>query len=272
MPLKHSTETVLVFLLGLLIILAGAMSALLPPLSESLYVWIGAFVVSLLYPLVLYPLMRDRRADYSFRFLHLVPAVILLLWIAFEVLAPMQPALAIAERVYHWAWTLPAVAAGFLFLMVFCVQVLRQKSLRIGLLLLLFVPYAAFGIAAQRGILEPSTMAGIRRWIAQVPSAAQQSSEEQWQMQQRRMERRSERLERDAQLQLQGIRGSDGRQMASASPLQPVVKKPASKPRVVAKTDHLTKTGPEDAGLLGVLALAGYTSMLHWRAKRRLRA
>ena len=91
MPLKHDLETWLIVLIGLMIALAGAVAAFLPPISVSILPWAIAFLLSIAYPLALYPMLRNRRADYEFRSLQFVPALILAVWLIVELLATYKP-------------------------------------------------------------------------------------------------------------------------------------------------------------------------------------
>ncbi len=141
MPLKHTTETTLVGLLGVLMALAGVAVAVLSSLASPGGIWIGAFLVSVAYPLILYPHFRDRRADYEFRLLHFVPALFLLLWLFLSSLSSVLPGLAFLLGALSFAWALPLVALGFLLLAWFCMHVIRQWPRRIGLLFLIFVPF-----------------------------------------------------------------------------------------------------------------------------------
>ena len=273
MPLKHTTETLLAVLLGLAFLLTGFVIAFLPPLKNGYAIWVIAFGASILYPLILFPLFRSRRADNSFRLLHFLPAVFLLLWFGLEASKPYVRNVAWAERIGSYAWGLPLVALGFLFLIVFCVRVLRQRNLRVSLLLLLLIPFAVLGIAAEQQGWNP-VIASIakqpsswkipgRFWVAGGPTAAQQSSEETWQMQLRRMLRRSDRLA--------GESGSDASSITSIAAAK-AQRSQASSRRMVAKIVKTPTLPPSGMGteLAIPLMLAGYTSVVHQRAKRRV--
>ncbi len=143
MPLKHTTETTLVAVLGIAMALAGVVVAVLSLVTSPWMLWIAAFFISLAYPLILYPHFQDRRADYEFRLLHFVPAFILLLWLALTVLLPSLPILAVVRGFLTFAWALPLVLLGFLLLAWFCLHVIRQRGQRLALLTLVFIPFAA---------------------------------------------------------------------------------------------------------------------------------
>ncbi len=146
MPLKHDTETRLTLLLGLMIAMAGVVSAFLPPISVSVWLWAVAFAVSVAYPLLLYPLLRSRRADYPFRLLHCAPATILLFWLLLELLASALPSMQFVQTWYTLGWSAIAVIAAFIFLMIFCVRVIRQWVKRIALLLAILIPFLIVGV------------------------------------------------------------------------------------------------------------------------------
>src|SRR3989344_8257269 len=91
MPLKHSTETLLIIVLGVLLLVTGAILDILPSLPEGTVLWGVAWAGSVAYPLLLYPVLKERRADYSFRVLHFVPVGMLLLWFMLEIVSFYRP-------------------------------------------------------------------------------------------------------------------------------------------------------------------------------------
>ncbi len=134
MPLKHSTETVLIVILGLVMLVAGVLTASLPSLPLGAGPWGIAFLLAVLYPLILYPFLRDNRADNVFRLMHWGPAALLGLWFALALLELIFPAFFILRRVLVWGWSLLAVAALFVMLVAFCLRVLREGGKRISIL------------------------------------------------------------------------------------------------------------------------------------------
>lgn len=281
MPLKHATETFLIVLLGIAIALAAFAARFLPPVVEGWTPWGVAFLVSVLYPLALHPLLRRRRADYAFRVLHLFPLLIFVLAAGLEVLGKLRPEAAAIEEIYRWGWTLLAVGVGYLLMAVYCVRVMRQRRARIVLLLLLFLPFAGFAVSAERLGLNPLIAASIRdperipifrRWIAQLPGVVSQDAEEQWKLQQQEVERRAERLElEDADgLLLEGVKDADRRPLvSSAVPLQgKAMSAPPALAGSKAPPPGLAPSGFSSEVALPII-LAGYTGLLHWRARRR---
>lgn len=284
MPLKHATETFLVFLLGFALLLTGLTVAFLPPLQARFLPWSLAFLVSILYPLILHPFFRNRRADYAFRLLHFLPVLLLLLWLGFSVLGPSQPSIARAERLYRFAWTLPGVILGFSALIAYCLEVMRQRRARLVLLVLLLLSFGMLGVSAESlgwnqriaSVLDAAKpITRLRQWgIASLPGAAQSGSKEQWQMQQRRMDRRSERLARDDadRLNVEGAKDATMRPIAGSAGFQTTSKPPVKpkKPAIIAK--KAPKLPPSGFGTEVVIpmALAAYTGVLHMRARRRM--
>ena len=274
MPLKHDTETVLVFLLGLMIALAGMVSAFLPPLSVSVWPWAVAFTVSMLYPLVLYPLLKARRADYEFRLLHFGPAVILFLWLVLELLASARPRLQIVQSLFTTAWSGAAVSLLFGFLVLFCLLVLRQRVKRVGLLLLVFVPFLVLSQWSDAHSWDQRLTATLWQGITGTgiialnpignTAPSQDIVEEQWRVQLRQMEQRSAALREQVQ--------SGGNLIAAVLPSSSSV---SSVSRSLSGSSSsrpisLPSSGP-DPSLLAVTLMALYTGAVHRKAVRRLR-
>jgi hypothetical protein len=212
MPLKHFTETVLVVVLGGAVLLTGAIVGILPPLSQSIIPWLIAFILSLVYPLALYPMLRSRRADYPFRVLHFAPAFMLLLWLALDLLASVLPGAWFFRSLVVWGWAAIIVLVMFLLLAAFCLQVIRQRTSRLTFLAILLVPFIAFGVLSEHyrwrdqvaSAVWPRLGIGSGTIVAAVPDdlrntqPSQNPDEEQWRAQMRRMDRRNERLKTES--------------------------------------------------------------------------
>jgi len=151
MPLKHFTETFLVILLGVIIALTGLLISTLPPLPMGAIPWVIVFILSVIYPLVLTPLFQQRRADNAFRLLHWFPAVMLLVWLGFQLIALyVSPAAGLgAAASYTWGWTMTAVVIGLILLAFFCFKVIRRRLPRVGLLAALLVLFVGSAIASE---------------------------------------------------------------------------------------------------------------------------
>src|SRR3989344_8787739 len=112
MPLKHFTETFLIVVLAAAIALTGLLMATLSPLPEGALPWGVLFVISIIYPLSLYGLFQERRADNFFRNLHWFPALMLLGWLSLQGVLFSDGSLAGKVALYTWGWTLAAVVLG----------------------------------------------------------------------------------------------------------------------------------------------------------------
>lgn len=134
MPLKHSTETVLVVVLAIVMLAAGVLTASLPSLPMGAGPWGIAFLAAVLYPLILYPFLRDNRADNIFRLMHWGPAALLLVWFALAILELVFPMFFVLRRILVWGWSLIAVVALFVMLVAFCLRVLREGGKRVSIL------------------------------------------------------------------------------------------------------------------------------------------
>lgn len=204
MPLKHDTETGLIVLLGFAIAVSGIVCAFLPPLSLSVWPWAIAFAISIAYPLLLYPLFRSRRADVPFRLIHFAPAIILLLWLVSELLASAFPSLQFLQTGFTFGSSILAVFFFVILLIAFCVQVIRQRTRRIGLLLLLMIPFTVAAFWSEQGDWDRLITA--RLWdsaLADLVSGggatgnllpSTDSAEEQWRIELRLMEQRRQQL------------------------------------------------------------------------------
>lgn len=281
MPLKHSTETALVVILAAVIVLTGVVCAILPPITQSSLPWAVAFALSLVYPLSLYPLFKERRADYEFRMLHFVPALMLALWLVLQVVASLLPQLQALLHWYTWGWTLPAVAAAFYALIWFCLHVIRQRVERLWTLVPLFVVFIACSIAGMQYNLPSrvtamltggtSSAASSEHVIAGTQSQSRPSSEtmsmgqQVWGMQQRVMQRREKRL-----AALQGTNNlhgaTEGAVIAAGGIPQQIASGSTS-----SAPPHLPSSGADTEGLL-IAAIALYCAVLHERARRRMMA
>lgn len=284
MPLKHATETFLVFLLGFVILLVGFLLPTLPDLPAGAVPWAILFLLAILYPLSLFFLFRHRRADHSFRLLHWYPALMLLVWLGCELLALWKGRLLLLLDWYLWAWTLPAIAIAFVFLITYCLQVVRRRGVRIALLLLAFIPYVGVALASvesahwERQVatvlwggewlqaLEGKEFLGLRiaqRFpLQQNLSSSQDQSEESW----RERLREAEQRRREVRELLRRQSGSS--LFAFESPVQ--AGSSASMRDTRTKPEHLPSSGPEGLGAFLLLFVAAYTAVLHERARRRV--
>ena len=146
MPLKHLTETLLIVLLCVVTMITGVLASALPSLPGGFLPFVILLGLAVAYALALYPTLRQNRADYEFRLLHLLPAFILLVWLIAQLLMLYVPAAASLSRFLTWGSFLAVIAIGFGLLAWFCVHVLRRWTTRltlIGVFLLLFAGWSA---------------------------------------------------------------------------------------------------------------------------------
>jgi len=149
MPLKHTTETLLIFFLGTAMVVTGIVLPTLTLLEMGIVPWATVFVLAVAYPLLLSRVFRCNRADYSFRMLHWVPAILLLILLLLQGIVYVLPSGQSVVDWYTWGWTLPGVATGFFLIMFFCLRVIRRWTLRIVLLAIIFIPFIVGAVASE---------------------------------------------------------------------------------------------------------------------------
>lgn len=281
MPLKHSTETLLVILLAIVTMLTGVACAVLPSPSLHPVPWAILFAATLAYPLALYPFFRERRADYAFRLLHLAPALILIIWLALSFLAPGRPLIQGMKHWYTWGWSLPAVAIVFYGLLWFCLDVIRQRGQRITAITVLFFVFVASAIAGEQqhlpsllaSVLQPSSLetAGSGLVIAHVSNsqanlgASASISEEAYRAKLRRMQRRDHRLAAEKPAMQPVLSATQG---AIAAANIPTVSERAARIHHVSPL-HLPSSGPSFELLL-LTCIGVYCAAVHRRATLRM--
>lgn len=272
MPLKHDIETWLVFLLGLMTVLAGIVCVFLPPVSAALWPWALAFIISLIYPFALYPYLKERRADNPFRILHFAPAAVLLLWLVADLAAGANDRLAPVQQWLTWRGGILPVAAILILLALFSLSVIRQRRSRLALLALLLLGLVAFGVLNGRYHWD-STLAA-RLWgnsgslvldgDPTMSGAVASVAEERWRAQLRLMEERRRAIAEGrgsgsiaSNSGVQGSRSSGiiaGGTSSSAGPSLP--------------PPQLPHSGPT-ADVLMFLTMSGFTAAVHRRTIRR---
>ncbi|MBI3331519.1 hypothetical protein HYZ99_00995 [Candidatus Peregrinibacteria bacterium] len=318
MPLKHLTETVLVVLLGVMVVLTGVIMDTLPLLPAGALPWAIAFGVALLYALVVYPTLKSNRAEYSFRLLHFLPALMLLIWLVIQLISIYEPNALLVHHWYTWGWALFAVVTGFLLLIAFCLTVIRRRVPRIILLVLLLVPFTGLAFASEQfyhlddrlsAIVWQGNwwdLVGTGSFIAQrVPAndadpnlaPSDNPAEEAWRRRLRALDERRRQI-------LAERRGTSSSEVSSRSSvtvvavlpssssvlavLPTISSAPASSPQSSGLPSSSTMSSAQSSVLIGevmpppnlpssgfglssiaVALLAGYTGLLHDRARRR---
>ena len=302
MPLKHATETFLVFLLGVLIALTGLLVATLPPFPLGTLPGLVLLAVTLLYPLSLLSLLRRNRADYTFRWLHWVPAGMVLLWFALQGLVVLIPSLVVLLSMYTWGWTLPLVALGFLALAVFCLRVIRRRGLRVCLLAVAFIPFVAGAVMSeqkfhwdrevaallwgqewwlrvQHGITGSGAMqVAMEEGMASSDKNLEESAdpdEEAWRERLRAFERRRERIAARLLHQGDDEEEMEEENVTSESSSDEAVLEPAytgtgRELREVATLPDALPSAGAGVGAMGLTLFLSYCGLLHQRAKKRV--
>lgn len=260
MPLKHATETRLVVLLGLAIVGVGSVVRFLPPLPDGAFLFGLLFLLSLFYPLLLFPLFRARRADYALRVLHFLPFLFLSLWAIPPLFRLFGFPVHSMFAWYTWKYGVLPIMVSFLLLFLYCFHVIRQRvrrSIALSFALLFFVFSSVHGqFGAWRNLLASSLEVPSEDVSSSVNTDPSSSlGEEVWRMRLRRMHRRQGRL-----------RQEDG-----------LVDRPSVPPKEVpllggaSSSSVPPKLVSSGGGLevIGLLFLALYTGVLHARARRR---
>lgn len=280
MPLRHSTETALLLILGLAIAVTGFLIATLPPLPGGILPWAVLMVVSVVYPVLLTPLFRARRADTPLRSMHWFPAAMLLVWFILEAVALYVPAVASARSIYIVLWTLPAVVLGILILVLYCLHVIRRRVPRVSALLLTFIAFLTLGVTSVRGgqwdkqlastfwgsdiwslLGTGSLLSGSGSTTGDIAASAE-PSEERWRQKLRALQRRSEReAARHSEEAMEGSLFSAPRSVRSTSSV-PTWRSASSAPST------LPSSGPV-VEILALTLIALYTGVLHDRVRRR---
>ncbi len=272
MPLKHFTETVLIVVLACVTILAGVLVSVLPPLPGGLLPWAGLAVLTLAYPLALYGFLRRFRADYAFRVLHFAPFFLALLWLAFQLVVQRVPALRSVAGLLTWGHGLVAVLAVLALIAAFCLHVIRRRVPRLSALGFLAAAFVAFVVLSSRLGWGSDLRTLVARLSLDAPitgsgqlavnddrnvSPSSDAAEEEWRQKIREQQRRASSAGRSSSVQ---SGASSSRRVlavaASSAPARPPV-------------TRLPSAGFGAEGLIP-LFLAGYTGVLHRRAKRRI--
>lgn len=148
-PMKHRSETAYLLVLGLIICLSGFLTGLLPKMPYGLPYWIALMALSIVYPILLIPTFRENRADYEFRLLHWFPAGMFLLWGLLQFAAPRSHIGNILMLGFLFLWSLPMVALGISFIILFAVHVMRRSAVRVTVLSILLSLFSIGAVAAE---------------------------------------------------------------------------------------------------------------------------
>ncbi|MBT3293173.1 hypothetical protein HN512_05085 [Candidatus Peregrinibacteria bacterium] len=290
MPLKHTTETLLIFVLAVSIIVTGMLLQTLQDVPNGIIPWAVIFVIACLYPLSLSRLFRRNRADKSFRLLHWFPAAMLGVWLVLQGIAYLLPSLFVVLDWFVWGWSLPAVTIGFLFIIAFVFKVIRRWSSRLALLLVAFIPFAVGSVANEYFDWSPqmASLLWSSEWLKWQPStgtggtelanadvnfeASEDESEEQYRDRLRAIESRRERIERRVEeRELERIAAessSDSSTFVAAVDSS----EESSAPSIGTTSSLPTRLPSSGFGWSAILVLlaAGYCAALHKKTADRL--
>jgi len=299
MPLKHTTETLLVFLLGTATVVTGIIIPSLTAPDMGIAPWAIVFVLAIAYPLALSGLFRRNRADYAFRLLHWMPAILLLLLFLMQAGIRTLPFIASVLDWYTWGWTLPGVATGFFLLVYFCLRVIRRWTKRLVLLVVLFVPFMVGAVASEHYTTWNQEIASVLwegEWwklekdgaglVAQVDSPSEEASseknleasadpvEESYRERLRAIENRRERIAARLEERHAGEEESTGEEEGEESEeAAPVVEEVSSAESVSMREvssmpSRLPSSGLSWAAI--ILTMLGlYTATVHARTRKR---
>ncbi len=251
--------------LGLAMCVTGFLLALLPSFPTALPYWVGITILTLVYPGVLARTFKENRADYEFRMLHWFPFAMTLLWVALQFLAPRAKFLYILQLGFFFLWSLPLVALGIAFLILFSVHVIRRSRVRILFLSLFLVLFTVGAVASEAMGFDaelqatiypahPKMMATVRRAASDLRSAVAT-------------------LTGTAGVTATTSSASSSLKSSTSSSVRSMIAAVSSRNTSSlssAKPTKLPESGPESAGMLGATLLAMYMGTVHFRARKRV--
>lgn len=253
--------------LGLAMCVTGFLLALLPKLPEALPYWIALSVLTLLYPGVLARTFKENRADYEFRMLHWFPFAMTLLWVALQFLGPRAKFLYILQLGFFFLWSLPLVALGIAFLILFSVHVIRRSRVRILFLSFFLAVFTVGAVASEAmgfdSVLQEKiypehpefmdsamqAMKDLRSAVAVVTGTAEPST---------------------SSSASSSVSTSSSSTSSSVRSMIAIASSKTASSLSSVKPAQLPKSGPETAGVLGTTLLALYMGTVHIRARRRV--
>ena len=290
MPLKHFTETVLLLVLAAVTIATGIAVSVLPPLPGGWLPWGVLFMVTLAYPVALYAFLRRNRAEYTFRVLHFLPALIVALWALLELASQRFPRAGGLLSGFLWGHAAVPVLIGLALLALFCVNVIRRRVPRLAGLALLTALFAGFVVLSQdRGwgtqlaavIGRPAKPAGSSQSSGKNLAPSSVPAEEEWRQKLRDVEKKSSSSARVASAAGSSARAgvasassiaSVSASSAMASSVQPR-SSASSRPAIVATNPpNRLPTSGFGAEAIATLFVAGYCGVLHRRASKLLKS
>lgn len=275
-PLKHHTETAFIVLLGLVIAVFGVLTSLLPHIPAGLLYWLVLFALSIAYPLSLQSFFRQNRADYEFRFLHWMPAVMLVLWLIVDIAAAYSTIGLILWLGFTYIWALPFVLFSFFLLALFVLSVIRRSRVRMVLLTGMLILFAALGYLADARKWNATLQARIYPDSRAVHFIAGQYDRLRARLGIPDADRRDLAMVPPAEKTVTGsidIASSLPPLYNMPGPDKDVIKSQQEREKLAAmnrRVHRLPRSGPEDMGALAIGLVAIYSGVLHSRAKKRV--
>lgn len=265
MPLKHLTETLLVIVLSVAVLATCVALSVTPLPPEGLLPWAIIFVLSLIYPLSLYSLFRQSRADYWFRVLHFLPTFISLLWIALAFARIRMPQAGVALTVLTSWYGLIPIVLSLLAIAIFCLHVIRRRVPRLSAIGALMAAFLLFTVASRQDPFKKKVLQLASTVIrAQIPGTSTGSdknlghsanpAEEAWRQKLREQQQKAEQSSHSSSLK-----------SVSVSSRPPLVHQDLKPPKKLVSAGMA-----EDVAGLGILFVATYCGFLHHRARRKL--
>ena len=250
--------------LGIVTCVVGFLLALLPAMPAGAPYWGVLFIVTFFYPIILIRTFKENRADYEFRMMHWFPFCMTVLWIVLQFLGPSARILTILQLGFFFLWSLPLVALGITFLILFAVHVIRRSRVRILFLSLFLTVFTAGAVASEAMGFDPTlqkvlypehpeylsmvrgALTDLRSAVATITGTAEQHSSSTM----------SSSSSTSSSVRSAMIAAASSRSASSLSSSMMPKKLPQS--------------GPETAGVLGATLMALYMGTVHLRARRRV--
>ncbi len=275
--------------LSLAICIAGLAAALLPTIPTGTKYWAILLTLSVLYPITLGRTFKTNRADKEFRVLHWFPAGIFILWFILQLIGPRFEIIRILTLGFFFLWSLPLVALGITFIIIFAFHVIRRSRFRVTILAILLAIFTAGALYAEAARLNPRLQASIFPKNSLSLQSVEFAFQNLWAW--LGLQRGSSGVLIAVTDGLSSSRTSIPSSLVTAMPSSSLAlsssaalslsfEMPASfssyssrsvLPPVIGNKNpgHLTQSGSESAGLLGATLLATYFGRLHARAKKR---
>lgn len=253
-------------LLGLVTCATGFLLALLPNIPAAFPYWGGIALLTLIYPGVLARTFKENRADYEFRMLHWFPFAMTLLWMALQFLGPRAKFLNILQLGFFFLWSLPLVALGVVFLILFSIHVIRRSRVRILFLSIFLILFTAGAVMSEAMGWDPRIQSRIFPAHPEMMAMVKQAVTDL---------RASIATLTGTSEPVVAVTGSGSpssltSSRSSSRSVIAVVSSRSNSSLSSVKPTRLPQSGPESAGMLVATLLAGYMATVHIRARKRV--